>query len=51
MPAVTRAAVHRGVWIRPYRRLVYVMPPYITTDDQTRQICHGLIEAIGEVPG
>lgn len=49
--AVTRAAVRRGVWIRPFRRLVYVMPPYITTDDQARQICHGLIEAIGEVHG
>ncbi|WP_129359486.1 MULTISPECIES: adenosylmethionine--8-amino-7-oxononanoate transaminase [Micrococcaceae] len=49
--AVTRAAVQRGVWIRPFRRLVYVMPPYITTDPQTRQICHGIIEAIDEVHG
>jgi adenosylmethionine-8-amino-7-oxononanoate aminotransferase len=32
--AATEAAVDAGVWLRPFRDLVYTMPPYVcTTDD------------------
>jgi adenosylmethionine---8-amino-7-oxononanoate aminotransferase len=30
---VTAAALEHGVWIRPFRDLIYTMPPYVTTDD------------------
>src|SRR6476659_8380225 len=29
----TEAALDQGVWLRPFRNLVYTMPPYISTDD------------------
>jgi adenosylmethionine---8-amino-7-oxononanoate aminotransferase len=32
VPAATRMAVHSGVWLRPFRDLVYTMPPYVTED-------------------
>lgn len=28
------AFVERGVWVRPFGRLVYVMPPYVISDDE-----------------
>jgi adenosylmethionine-8-amino-7-oxononanoate aminotransferase len=31
--AATRAALRHGVWLRPFRDLIYTMPPYITGDD------------------
>jgi len=31
--AATAAAVAHGAWLRPFRDLVYTMPPYISTDD------------------
>ena len=34
----TPAAVERGVWLRPFRNLIYVMPPYICTDAEIDQI-------------
>jgi len=32
LTAATRAAVAEGVWLRPFRDLVYTMPPYLTDD-------------------
>jgi adenosylmethionine-8-amino-7-oxononanoate aminotransferase len=32
--SATGAAVAAGVWLRPFRNLIYAMPPYITSDDE-----------------
>lgn len=39
MAAATRAAVREGVWLRPFRNLVYTMPPYVTEDADVERIC------------
>ncbi|MFE2675300.1 adenosylmethionine--8-amino-7-oxononanoate transaminase [Streptomyces hygroscopicus] len=39
MAAATRAAVRAGVWLRPFRDLLYTMPPYITGDHDLARIC------------
>jgi adenosylmethionine---8-amino-7-oxononanoate aminotransferase len=36
--AATAAAVEHGVWLRPFRDLIYTMPPYITTDADLARI-------------
>jgi adenosylmethionine-8-amino-7-oxononanoate aminotransferase len=41
----TRVARDRGVWIRPFRDLVYTMPPYITDDADVGAICAALVAA------
>jgi adenosylmethionine---8-amino-7-oxononanoate aminotransferase len=33
-----RFCVERGVWIRPFGKLVYVMPPYVTGDDDLARL-------------
>jgi adenosylmethionine---8-amino-7-oxononanoate aminotransferase len=43
--AATAAARKLGVWIRPFRNLVYTMPPYVATDDDVDTICAALVEA------
>ncbi|KWT57300.1 adenosylmethionine-8-amino-7-oxononanoate aminotransferase [Streptomyces albus subsp. albus] len=39
MASATRAAAREGVWLRPFRDLVYTMPPYITGDEDVARIC------------
>jgi adenosylmethionine-8-amino-7-oxononanoate aminotransferase len=41
----TAAAVARGVWLRPFRDLIYTMPPYITDDEDLQSICMAIIAA------
>jgi adenosylmethionine-8-amino-7-oxononanoate aminotransferase len=45
LAAATRAAVERGVWLRPFRDLVYTMPPYVTGDDDLTRICDAVVAA------
>ena len=35
----TEAAIDNGVWLRPFRDLIYTMPPYVSTDDDIARIC------------
>lgn len=37
-----RFFVDRGVWIRPFGRLIYVMPPYVIQTDQLKQITQAI---------
>lgn len=38
--------VRRGVWVRPFRNLVYVMPPYIIAADELAQVCAAMVEVV-----
>ncbi|MCS0635671.1 adenosylmethionine--8-amino-7-oxononanoate transaminase [Streptomyces sp. LP05-1] len=46
--AATAAAVREGVWLRPFRDLVYVMPPYVTDDEDLARICRAVCAAARE---
>jgi len=43
--AATAAAVSAGVWLRPFRDLVYTMPPYVCTPDDLATITAGVCSA------
>jgi adenosylmethionine-8-amino-7-oxononanoate aminotransferase len=44
-------AIEQGVWVRPFRDLVYTMPPYVTDADDLGQICRALVGAVAAVHG
>jgi len=50
MEAVTTAAVSRGVWLRPFRDLIYTMPPYVTDDQDLAQITAAMVAAATAPP-
>ncbi|MFF3342560.1 adenosylmethionine--8-amino-7-oxononanoate transaminase [Streptomyces flavidovirens] len=50
MAAATDAAVREGVWLRPFRDLIYTMPPYVTNDADLARIC-GAVRAAASSTG
>ncbi|WP_132991523.1 adenosylmethionine--8-amino-7-oxononanoate transaminase [Gordonia zhaorongruii] len=42
MVAATDAVLDAGVWLRPFRHLLYTMPPFIITDDELRTLTAGI---------
>jgi adenosylmethionine---8-amino-7-oxononanoate aminotransferase len=42
----TDVALEHGVWLRPFRDLVYTMPPYISTESDVAAICTAVRAAV-----
>jgi adenosylmethionine-8-amino-7-oxononanoate aminotransferase len=43
--AATAAAVEHGVWLRPFRDLIYTMPPYVIGEDDLTRVIGAMEEA------
>lgn len=50
MAFMQRRFVEEGVWIRPFGRLVYIMPPYIITPDDLSRLTSAMVKVVGEMP-
>ncbi len=36
---VRPALLELGVWLRPFRNMIYAMPPYVITEEEQRKLC------------
>jgi adenosylmethionine-8-amino-7-oxononanoate aminotransferase len=43
--AATAVAVEHGVWLRPFRDLIYTMPPYVIGDDDLGRVAKAVVAA------
>jgi adenosylmethionine---8-amino-7-oxononanoate aminotransferase len=43
--AASAAAIERGVWLRPFRNLIYAMPPYVIGEDDLAVVCAAMHDA------
>nr|WP_243347929.1 adenosylmethionine--8-amino-7-oxononanoate transaminase [Parabacteroides sp. FAFU027] len=46
MARMQAAFVDQGIWVRPFGKLVYIMPPYIILDDELSKLTNGLLNTI-----
>ncbi|WP_432696386.1 adenosylmethionine--8-amino-7-oxononanoate transaminase [Marinobacterium sp. YM272] len=41
--------VDAGVWVRPFGKLVYVMPPYVMSNADLATLCSAIIDVLGQL--
>ena len=46
MPTFQTLLLEAGIWVRPFGRLVYIMPPYIISDDELTTLCTALLSVV-----
>jgi adenosylmethionine-8-amino-7-oxononanoate aminotransferase len=50
LAVATPVALDNGVWLRPFRNLIYAMPPYICPPDEIAQITAAMVAVAGQLP-
>ena len=46
MKTLQQEFVRRGIWVRPFGKLVYVMPPYVITSHELKTLLEQLVEVV-----
>ena len=49
MAEIQPRLVAEGIWVRPFGKLVYVMPPYIISQEDLAALCAGICRVVGEM--
>ena len=45
---LTEYFVQKGVWVRPFASLIYLMPAYTVTDEELKALCDALVSSVKE---
>ena len=45
---MTKQFIDKGIWVRPFLNLVYIMPPYITSSEELTQITAAIYDVVKE---
>ncbi|MCH7310475.1 adenosylmethionine--8-amino-7-oxononanoate transaminase [Acinetobacter sp. ANC 4805] len=51
MKTLQQQFVERGIWVRPFGKLIYVMPPYVITDDELHYLLAQMSEVVKNMQG
>ncbi|MCS5588102.1 MAG: adenosylmethionine--8-amino-7-oxononanoate transaminase [Porticoccaceae bacterium] len=43
---IQKKFVAQGIWVRPFGKLVYIMPPFIITNQQLKQLIQGIYKVL-----
>ncbi|MGP9518655.1 adenosylmethionine--8-amino-7-oxononanoate transaminase [Psychrobacter sp. AOP7-C1-14] len=46
MPTFQSLLIDNGIWVRPFGKLVYIMPPYVIMDDELITLCQSLLKVV-----
>ena len=49
MAKIQAEIVEQGVWIRPFGKLIYIMPPYIINEQDIAQLCEAIYHVVSNI--
>jgi adenosylmethionine-8-amino-7-oxononanoate aminotransferase len=49
MSEMQQVCTEHGVWLRPFGRLIYTMPPYISSNEDITRICAAILDTVDRV--
>lgn len=47
--SIQKAFIKEGLWLRPFGKLIYVMPQFVMTDAELKQLTKGMVKVIGNL--
>jgi adenosylmethionine-8-amino-7-oxononanoate aminotransferase len=48
---IQKMFVAEGIWVRPFGKLVYVMPPYVMSPEDLTLLCNGMLRVLARYFG
>lgn len=51
MAVIQPLFVEHGIWVRPFGKLVYIMPPYLISSDELQFLCQQMIAVLSRING
>jgi adenosylmethionine-8-amino-7-oxononanoate aminotransferase len=49
MPTVQPLFVEEGIWVRPFGKLVYILPPFVISDDDVASLTAAMVRVVNRI--
>ena len=47
--SIQKAFIKKGLWIRPFGKLIYIMPPFVISESELKKLTDGLLDVVREL--
>jgi adenosylmethionine---8-amino-7-oxononanoate aminotransferase len=49
MPSIQKQLVEAGIWLRPFGKMIYTIPPYVISDDDLKTLTTSMVRVVSQL--